>query len=86
MTKPFALPQLKRRGNPDWGKPHQPIPPLITEFESEVARLGLSNSDYVASAELKRWCAHNRNRVYIPEWLLAEWEMQVDMNFSHIAS
>ena len=24
-------------------------------------------------AELKRWCEHNRNRVYVPEWLLEAW-------------
>jgi len=86
MTKPFALPQpKKRRGNPNWGKPLQPVPVLLTEFEAEVARLGLTGSEYSASLALKRWCAHNRNRVYVPEWLLAEWGMQVDMNFSGAA-
>ena len=79
MTKACALPQPKRgRGNPNWGKPLQLVPQLVTEFEKEVARLRLTMSGYVTSAELKRWCAHNRNRVYVPEWLLAEWEMHVD--------
>jgi len=87
MTKPFALPQPRRgRGNPNWGKPLQPVPALLTEFEAEVARLGLTRSEYSASLALKNWCKHNRNRVYVPEWLLAEWEMQVEMNFSNIAS
>jgi len=45
----------------------------------------LTKSDYVASAELKTWCNHNRNRVYVPEWLLGEWGMKVDMNFSGAA-
>ena len=27
----------------------------------------------------------NRNRVYVPEWLLKEWGMQVEMNFSEAA-
>jgi hypothetical protein len=86
MTKPIALPPPRRgRGNPNWGKPLHLIPPLITEFETEVARLRLTKSDYVASAELKTWCNHNRNRVYVPEWLLGEWEMKVDMNFSGAA-
>jgi hypothetical protein len=32
--------------------------------------------------ELKRWCKSNRNRVYVPEWLLDEWAMPVDTNWS----
>ena len=51
----------------------------------EVTRLGLAKSEYVASTELKRWCDRNRHRVYVPEWLLAEWGMHVEMNFSSAA-
>ena len=82
MAKHLALPTIKRgRGNPDWGK-FKPIPALPTEFEIEVARLGLRKSQYVASAALKRWCDRHRNRVYVPEWLLAEWGMQVELSVS----
>ncbi|PWT78427.1 MAG: hypothetical protein C5B58_15310 [Acidobacteria bacterium] len=82
MAKPLTLRNIKRgRGNPDWGK-FKPILALPTEFEIEVARLGLRKSEYVSSAALKRWCDRNRNRVYVPEWLLVEWDMQVEMNFS----
>lgn len=84
--KPFAPPDGKRpRGNPNWGKPLAPIRALPTEFEMEVKRLGLRRSECVASAALKRWCDRNRNRVYVPEWLLAEWEMQVEAHFSDVA-
>ncbi|MGA7293238.1 MAG: hypothetical protein WBW53_01325 [Terriglobales bacterium] len=38
-----------------------------------------------SSAELKRWCEHNRNRVYVPEWLLEAWGIQVDGIFSGAA-
>ena len=72
---------MNKRGNPNWLKLLQPIPLLITEFETEVARLGLSQSEYVVSAELKNWCNHNRNRVYVPEWLLHEWGMKVELIF-----
>ena len=86
MHKRLALWNMKRgRGNPNWGKPLVPIPALLTEFEMEVARLRLRRSDYVASVELKRWCDRHRNRVYVPEWLLAEWGMQVQINFSAAA-
>ena len=37
---------------------------------------------YVSSVELKRWCDHNRNRFYVPEWLLDEWDMKVEDTFS----
>lgn len=71
---------MKRmRGNPDWGK-LRPVFALPTQFEIEVARLGLKKSDYVASAALRLWCSHNRNRVYVPEWLLKEWGMQVELS------
>jgi hypothetical protein len=70
---------MNKRGNPDWGKPLLLIPSLVTEFESEVARLGLQRRDYAASVPLKRWCYRNRNRVYVPEWLLDEWGMKVDL-------
>jgi hypothetical protein len=76
---------MGKRGNRNWGKPLEPIPALLTEFELKVASLRLRRSDYVASAELKRWCDRNRNRVYVPEWLMKEWGMHVEMNFSEAA-
>jgi hypothetical protein len=83
MAKSFVLPERKRgRGNPNWGKPIPPVHAIRTEFEREVARLHLRKSQYVVSEDLKRWCGRNRNRVYVPEWLLAEWGMNVDLNFS----
>ena len=81
MAKPFSLPKMKRgRGNPQWGT-FKPIPVLPTEFEIEVARLGLAKSGYLTSAALKRWCDRHRNRVYVPEWLLTEWGMHVETNY-----
>lgn len=86
MLKPLAPLHGKRpRGNPNWGKPLPAIPSLLTEFEIEVGRLGLAHSQYVDSRELKRWCDRNRNRVYVPEWLLKEWGMQVETAFSGAA-
>ena len=72
---------MSKRGNRNWGKPLHPIPTLLTEFDIEVARLGLARLDYVTSRDLRRWCERNRNRVYVPEWLLKEWGMLVDLNF-----
>lgn len=86
MVKPIVLPSTKsKRGNPNWGKGPPPIRAVPTEFELQVQRLGLTKPEYVSSAELKRWCEHNRNRVYVPEWLLEEWGIQVEAIFSGIA-
>ena len=87
MAKPLAAPHIKQRGrgNPTWGKPSPPIPALVTEFETQVARPRLTRSDYVVSKELKRWRDRNRNRVYVPEMLLAEWRMKVETNFGRAA-
>jgi hypothetical protein len=40
---------------------------------------------YTSSRELRIWCEQNRNRVYIPEWLLQEWDITVDALFSGAA-
>ena len=86
MTRPIILLGTKhRRGNPNWGKPPQRIPDLPTEFEVQVKRLGLTRPEYVTSFELRLWCGRNRNRVYIPEWLLEAWHMQTEANFSGTA-
>ena len=85
MTRPFVLPSIKRRrGNPNWGKPGR-LPTLVTEFERQVERLGLTRAQYANSAQLKLWCERNRNRVYIPEWLLEEWGITVEAIFTGIA-
>jgi hypothetical protein len=65
-------------GNPEWGKLPTPGPALPTEFDLQVRRLELSSAEYIQSAELRRWCERNRNRVYVPEWLLEAWGMHVD--------
>ena len=76
---------MAQRGNPNWGQPLPPGPAVPTEFELRVKRLGLNKSEYVASDALKIWCERNRNRVYVPEWLLQEWGMSVEASFSGIA-
>jgi hypothetical protein len=73
----------RKRGNPNWGQSILPVPALLTEFELQVRRMGLGKGDYVASAELRQWCEHNRNRVYVPEWLLDEWRIGVEPVFTH---
>jgi hypothetical protein len=86
MTKPAALPvTLRKRGNPDWGKPFRPGSVLATEFEVRTRELHLTPEMYVFSAELRSWCERNRNRCYVPEWLLKTWGIIVNLNFSDAA-
>ena len=83
MARPVAIPDIPRkRGNPNWGRRMRPAPVLATEFELQVQHLRLTADAYVYSPELRRWCEENRNRCYIPEWLLEEWDITVDPNVS----
>lgn len=75
----------RKRGNPNWGRPIPPAPVLPTEFEQQVSRLRLTNEMYASSRELRIWCERNRNRVYVPEWLLKEWRITVEADISRIA-
>jgi hypothetical protein len=49
-----------------------------TSFEEEVKRLGLVESEYIGSDELRDWCDLNCGRCYVPEWLLKEWNIHVE--------
>jgi len=83
MMKPLVQPSTARkRGNPNWGKPLHLTPAIATEFELQVRQLGLTKEMYTASAQLRTWCERNKNRCYIPEWLLAEWGITVDPNIA----
>ena len=85
MAIPVALPAAKRkRGNPNWGRPIAPLLALPTEFEMRVRQLQLMAEMYTSSVELRTWCEQNRNRLYVPEWLLEEWGITVDATFSGV--
>jgi hypothetical protein len=83
----LAIAMHRRRGNPNWGQPIFPSTPKAgaTEFEREVRRLGLTRKTCVGSYELRLWCEHNKNRIYIPEWLLKEWGLEVKVGFNWAA-
>jgi hypothetical protein len=80
---PFAA--KRKRGNPNWGRPFLPVPALPTEFELRARHLQLSVETYTSSRTLRAWCERNRNRLYVPEWLLKEWGITVDLNFGTAA-
>jgi hypothetical protein len=62
---------MKRRGNPNWGKPESgPVVPIVTEFEKTVAEYKLIPDQYLQSSQLREWARRNRNSRFIPEPLL----------------
>ena len=65
---------VKRRGNPNWGKP-EPLPfgPSTTSFEAVVKSLGLSPDQYENSIKLKEWVGRNKDQKYVPPDLLEAW-------------
>ncbi len=85
MTRPVALSSASKTRKSQLGRPILHAPILATEFEMRVRQLRLSPEMYAFSHELRNWCERNRNRVYIPEWLLEEWGISVDPNFSDAA-
>src|SRR6202140_1144082 len=62
-----------------------PAHALPTEFELQVRQMQLTARTYTSSLELRAWCEQNRNRLYVPEWLLEEWGITVDPTFSAAA-
>jgi len=53
---------LRKRGNPNWGRSGRFPPAMATAFETQVKQLRLRPDQYVASAQLRKWCEKNRNR------------------------
>lgn len=70
---------LRKRGNPNWGKPFPSASAVVTEFEGMARRLGLTKETNSGSSQLRIRCEHNSSRCYVPEWLLEEWGILPDL-------
>ncbi|HZW94332.1 MAG TPA: hypothetical protein VFF64_15380 [Candidatus Eremiobacteraceae bacterium] len=72
---------MKRRGNPNWGKPEPcgPIVPVITEFERAVSAYNLSPEQYLQSPQLREWVRRNKNSKFVPEALLKGWGFEIEV-------
>jgi hypothetical protein len=68
--------------NPNWGSgwPTRPSPSVPSAFEEQVQKLGLNEQTCATSEKLKQWCKRNKDRCYIPEWLLKQWGIPLDPN------
>lgn len=76
---------IRKRGNDKWGHSVPAAPAGPTQFEIQVTQLRLTPDGYVCSPELRTWCEENRNRCYVPEWLLNAWHMQVNADLTGAA-
>ena len=77
-----VMPRNSKSSNWASGRPAEKRPAEPTGFEDQVQKLGLNEQTCEASRELKQWCERNKDRCYIPEWLLKRWGMFVDPDFS----
>ncbi len=69
---------VRKRGNPNWGKPDMQAAPVVpTSFEEVVRKLWLSPADYEGSLQLKEWVRKNKDQKYIPDDLLKLWGFEV---------
>jgi hypothetical protein len=68
----------KRRGGWSSGGPIPVAPAQPTAFELLAEQLKLTERMYTNSEPLHVWCKLNKNRCYIPEWLLRSWDIAVD--------
>jgi hypothetical protein len=74
-----------KRGNTNWGRPAPPSQTHgvenICAFDKLAEKLQLQPEQYEQSSALRAWVKSNRNRRYVPEWLLLAWNLDVDSQF-----
>ena len=63
----------KQRGNPNWCQPPGPCSPVVSAFELQNRKLGLSPDEFVSSEPLKEWARKNRDHKFVPSDLLQAW-------------
>jgi hypothetical protein len=70
---------LKRRGNPNWGKPQSgEVVPVVTEFEKKANEYKLARDEYLQLSQLREWARRSRNSRFIPEALLKAWGFEIE--------
>lgn len=75
-------PPKKRRGNPTWGQMGKPLPIIESQFDKLVRQLELQPSEFDHDPTLVAWVRKNCHKRYVPEWLLDELGLTVDVQLS----
>jgi hypothetical protein len=57
------------------------LPGTLPNSKMQIRRLHLTPENH----ELRSWCEENKNRCYIPEWLLKAWTIAIDADLSGAA-
>jgi hypothetical protein len=70
---------MKKRDNPNWGKPKVNAVPYTgtSSFEEIVKKLRLSQTEYEGSIQLQEWARKNKDQKYVPSNLLQAWGLDV---------
>ncbi|HMK29079.1 MAG TPA: hypothetical protein VK473_05285 [Terriglobales bacterium] len=71
---------IKRRGNPNWGKPQGRAEAGLSTFEQVVKTLKLSPEELKDSRELKEWVRIHKDQKYVPPALLKLWGFTVKVS------
>jgi hypothetical protein len=72
------MPNNRKHGGWTSGGPIEVPRAQPTAFEQLTEQLKLTERTYTNSEHLQAWCKLNKNRCYIPEWLLRSWDITVD--------
>ena len=51
---------------------------MPTEFEQLASRLKLDAKAWAESKQLREWAQENRHKKYVPEWLLKQWNLELN--------
>jgi hypothetical protein len=56
------------------------VPPSISAWDAEVARLGIAEPDLANSKELRAFAQRYRNTKFIPEHFIRLWGIKVELD------
>jgi hypothetical protein len=56
-----------------------PVPMALSQFERKVKSLALTQGEWVKSVALRNWVQLHKNTKYVPEELLAAYDMSVQV-------
>jgi hypothetical protein len=68
-----------RCSNPNWGKSGPIEPATSSEFERVAGEFNLQPDEYIHSTRLREWAIRNKDSKYIPEPLLREWGLKIEL-------
>ena len=62
---------------PDWSKPSPKLPEGPCAIEQFAGELGIERGDWAQSEQMRAWCAREKDRRYVPTFLLEHFQLVV---------